>query len=117
MNILDDLLNSLEEDAQIRNVLVGVHWTVVCSRRCGVAATIANHLPHGHAAVRDVGALHTKSARQLAEYARSDNPLEANLGVAAINPLLPVDESKAVEINALHILSERRACVRQLCFR
>ena len=106
MSILDDLLNNLEGDAAVRNVLVGVHWTVVCSRRCGMAATIANHLPHGHAPVRDVGTLHKKSAQELAEYARSDNPLEASLGVAAINSLLPVDESQAVEINALHVLSE-----------
>lgn len=106
MSILDNLLDSLEGDAPIRHVLVGVHWTLVCSRRCGLASTINNHLPHGRAAVRDVGSLHQKSARQLAEYARSDNLLEASLGVAAINSLLPVDESQAVEINALHILSE-----------
>lgn len=106
MSILDNLLDSLEGDAPIRNVLVGVHWTLVCSRRCGLASTINNHLPHGRAAVRDVGSLHQKSARQLAEYARSDNLLEASLGVAAINSLLPVNESQAVEINALHILSE-----------
>ena len=109
MSILDDMLDSLEDDAPIRNVLVGVHWTVVCSRGCGMDATIANHLPHGHGAVRDVGALHKKSARELAEYARSDNPLEASLGVAAINSLLPVDESQAVEINALHVLSKHGA--------
>ena len=106
MNILDDLLDSLEEDAPIRNVLVGVHWTLVCSRRCGLASTITDHTPYKRAAVREVGNLHRKSARQLAEYARSDNPLEASLGVAAINSLLPVDESRAVEINALHVLSE-----------
>jgi uncharacterized protein (DUF4213/DUF364 family) len=106
MSILDDLLGSLEEDAPIRNVLVGAHWTVVSSRRCGLASTITNLVPHGQAAVRDVGALHQKSARQLAEYARSDNLLEASLGVAAINSLLPVNESQAVEINALHVLSE-----------
>jgi uncharacterized protein (DUF4213/DUF364 family) len=107
MSILEDLLSSLEGDAPIRNVLVGVHWTLVCSRRCGLASTITNHVPHGRAAVRDVGSLHKKSARELAEYARSEELLEASLGVAAINSLLDVDESHAVEINALHVLSER----------
>jgi uncharacterized protein (DUF4213/DUF364 family) len=106
MSILEDLLSSLEGDAPIRNVLVGVHWTLVCSRRCGLASTITNHVPHGRAAVRDVGSLHKKSARELAEYARSEELLEASLGVAAINSLLPVNESQAVEINALHVLSE-----------
>jgi len=106
MSILEDLLDSLEGDAPIRNVLVGAHWTLVCSRRCGLASTIANNMPHGHAQVRGVGHLHEMSARELAEYAHSDNLLEASLGVAAINSLLPVDESQAVEINALHVLSE-----------
>jgi hypothetical protein len=49
--------------------------------------------------------LHTKTARELAEYARSDNPLEASIGVAAINSLLEVDESSAVEINAFDVLT------------
>jgi uncharacterized protein (DUF4213/DUF364 family) len=56
---------------------------------------------------RDVGRLHLKSARELAEYARSDNPLEASLGVAAINSLLDVDERNAVEINAAEVLAGR----------
>jgi uncharacterized protein (DUF4213/DUF364 family) len=54
-----------------------------------------------------VGRLHLKSARELAEYARSDNLLEASLGIAAINSLLDVDESRAVEINAGAVLAKR----------
>ena len=106
MSIIDDLLPTLA-DAPVRTVLVGAHWTVVCSRGCGLASTITGDKPHGHAAVRDVGRLHLKSARELAEYARSDNPLEASIGVAAINSLLDVDESHAVEVNAAHVLAER----------
>jgi len=85
MNILDDLLDSLDMDAPVRTVLVGAHWTAVCSRFCGLASTFTGDKPHGHAPVRDVGRLHEKSARELAEYARSDNLLEASIGVAAIN--------------------------------
>jgi uncharacterized protein (DUF4213/DUF364 family) len=62
--------------------------------------------PHGHSRVRDVGRLHLKSARELAEYARSENPLEASLGVAAINSLLDVDADQCVEINAGEVLAE-----------
>jgi uncharacterized protein (DUF4213/DUF364 family) len=54
-----------------------------------------------------VGRLHLKSARELAEYALSDNPLEASLGIAAINSLLDVDERNAVEINAAEMLAEQ----------
>jgi uncharacterized protein (DUF4213/DUF364 family) len=57
--------------------------------------------------VRDAGHLHRKSARELAEWARSNNPLERSIGVAAINSLLPVDEGAAVEINAGEVLARR----------
>ncbi len=106
MNILDDLLDSLDMDAPVRSVLVGVHWTAVCSRFCGLATTLLDDKPHGHAPARGVGHLHEKSARELAEYARSDNLLEASIGIAAINSLVAVDESQAVEINAAEVLIE-----------
>ncbi len=106
MNILDDLLDSLNMDAPICTVLVGVHWTVVCSRHCGMATTLMDNHVHGHSQVRDVGRLHGKSARELAEYARSDNLLEASIGVAAINSLLDVDENQSIEINAVEVLIE-----------
>jgi uncharacterized protein (DUF4213/DUF364 family) len=106
MSILDDLLVRLPDDVAVRSVLVGAHWTVVCSRYCGLASTITGDKPHGHERVRDVGRLHLKSARELAEYACSDNPLEASLGVATINSLLDVDERNAVEINAAEVLAE-----------
>jgi len=106
MNILDDLINNLSADAPVRSVLVGVHWTVVCSRYCGMASTLMDNHAHGHSQVREVGRLQTKTARELAEYARSDNLLEASLGVAAINSLLEVDQRNAVEINAFDVLLE-----------
>jgi uncharacterized protein (DUF4213/DUF364 family) len=106
MKILEDLLDSLNMDAQVRTVLVGAHWTVVCSRYCGMAATLMDEHMHGHSKVRDVGSLHTKSARELAKFALSDDLLEASIGVAAINSLLDVDESQAVLINAVDVLIE-----------
>jgi uncharacterized protein (DUF4213/DUF364 family) len=106
MNILDDLLTTLPNDALVRSVLVGAHWTVVCSRYCGLAATLMDNHPHGHTQVRDVGRLHQKTALELAEYARSDHLLEASIGIAAINSLLEVNEQQVVEINAADILVE-----------
>jgi len=106
MNILNDLLDRLDTDARVRTVLVGAHWTVVCSRFCGLASTFTSDNPHGHDPVRSVGHLHEKSARELAEYARSDNLLEASIGLATINSLLAVDESSAVEVNAVEVLIE-----------
>jgi uncharacterized protein (DUF4213/DUF364 family) len=107
MNLIDELLVNLPDDDQtVRSVLVGAHWTVVCSRYCGLASTVLGDKPHGHEKVRDVGRLHMKSARELAEYARSEIPLEASLGLAAINSLLAVDERQAVELNAGDLLAE-----------
>jgi uncharacterized protein (DUF4213/DUF364 family) len=107
MTILDDLLADIKEDAPIRSIWVGAHWTVVCSRHCGLASTLLSEKPHGHERVRDVGRLHLKSARELAEFALSDHPLEASIGVATINSLLEVDERQAVEIDAEEVLVER----------
>lgn len=106
MAILDDLLSNLPDDAAVRSVWVGAHWTAVCSRFCGLASTILSTCPHGNAIVRDAGSLHRKSAGQLAEYARSDNLLEAGIGVAAINSLLEVDESHAQDLNASEVLAQ-----------
>jgi hypothetical protein len=54
-----------------------------------------------------VGRLHQKSAQELAELARSDDLLEASIGVAAVNSLLDVDESQARAVNAIAVLAER----------
>ncbi|MFO7691513.1 MAG: DUF364 domain-containing protein [Vicinamibacterales bacterium] len=109
MTILDELLDSVREDAAVRSVLVGAHYTAVCSRRCGLASTLLVCLPGVHEPVRDVGRLHTKSARELAGYARSANPLEASIGMAALNSLLPPDQGAAAELNALAVLAARGA--------
>jgi uncharacterized protein (DUF4213/DUF364 family) len=109
MNILDDLLSNitrkLPQEVPLRSVLVGAHWTVVCSLHCGMASTLLGSQPHGHAQVRDAGRLETMTAQALAKYALSDNPLEASIGLAAINSLLDVDEDQAVEINAADMLA------------
>jgi uncharacterized protein (DUF4213/DUF364 family) len=110
-HILDDLLASLPEDhTPVRSVMIGAHWTAVCSRHCGLATTIPGNKPHDHTTVvHDAGRLHLRSARELALYARSGNPLEAGIGLAAINSLLDVDETNAVEINASDVLMKRGA--------
>jgi uncharacterized protein len=107
MTILNELLDSIQHDAPVREVLVGAHWTCVCSRYGGLASTLKDSFPHGHFSVRDVGRLHEKSARELAELARSENPLEVSIGVAAINSLLGMDESQSAPINAGQVLAER----------
>lgn len=106
MEIYQSLLKILPtEELPVRQLVVGVHWTLVCSRHCGLASTLVNCGPHGHSRVRDVGALLQKSANELAQWVLSDNYLEASIGMAAINSLIDVDETKLVQINASEIIA------------
>ncbi len=109
--IIDDLISRLPvEPIPARVVQVGAHWTAVCSRHCGLATTVMSDKTHDHAmVVRDAGRLHTKSAQELALLARSENSLEAGIGIAAINSLLDVNEQDAVEMNASEVLMKRGA--------
>jgi uncharacterized protein len=106
MKLLDALLDQLPPgDIPVKNVLVGIHWTAVCSKSCGLASTLMGEHQHGHNPVRDVGNLEQKGAQELAGWVRSENLLEASIGMAAINSLLAVDESQAMEINAAEVLA------------
>jgi len=107
MKILNNLIAQLPNDIPVRSVLVGAHWTVVFSRHCGMAATLMSSHPHGHKQIRDVGRLDQKSALELAELAHSTEPMEASIGIAAINSLIDVDESTSREINASEVLASR----------
>lgn len=111
MGIIDDLLASLKEDAPLREVRIGVFWTAVLSRQCGLASTLhqEGHHHHGRPPVPEAGSLLEKSALELASYARSESLLEASLGMAAINSLLEVDESICVDLNAREIILQRGA--------
>lgn len=106
MKILDDLVSSLEEDGIVREVYVCVFWTAVVSKHCGLASTLSEGHPY-HKTVRDPGKLRGKSALELAEYAKSDHLLEASIGMAAINSLIDIDESRCSEKNALNVLLEK----------
>jgi len=110
-HIIEKLLANLPKQAvPVRSVMVGVHWTAVCSNHCGLATTFATDKPHDHTThVRDVGNLHRKSAQELAQYALSKNTLEAGIGIAAINSLLEYHEEDAVQMNASEVLIERGA--------
>ena len=106
MNILSRLLAALPSDpVPVRNVVIGVHWTLVSSKYSGLASTLVGEGPHGHAQVRDVGALHQKSVQELAQWVLSDNLLEASIGVAALNALLVVDQGRLEEVNAAEVIA------------
>lgn len=107
MKLFDELIGSIDQDAPIRRVFAGVHWTVVSSRGCGMASTVMDVKPHGEGKVKDAGELETKTALELAHYIYSDNTLEASLGFAALNSLIEPPSTELVEINAFKYLVEQ----------
>jgi uncharacterized protein (DUF4213/DUF364 family) len=110
MKLLSELLQTMPSaETPIRDVRIGVNWTVVCSRFCGMAATYTGESAHGSQRVRDVGVLHHKSAQELARWLLSDIPLEASLGMAAFNSLVSVDENQIRDINAFDLLIQQGA--------
>jgi uncharacterized protein (DUF4213/DUF364 family) len=108
MKIFDDLIPSFKgNDFPIKSVHTCVFWTAVISKHCGLSSTFRDEGPSHDRGVRDVGNLTRKTALELAEYARSDSLLEASIGMAAINSLIDIDESKCIEKNAFEIILEK----------
>ena len=107
MKILDDVIDSLSHgETKVRKIHVCAHWTTVLSRHCGLASTFKDEV-HPHKGVWDVGYLTEKSAFELVLYSRAENLLEASIGMATINSLIDVDESRCIEANAYEILVEK----------
>jgi uncharacterized protein (DUF4213/DUF364 family) len=106
IRILDDLISSLSGDSVVREIHTCVFWTTVLSKHCGLASTF--HEPHpSHRPVKHAGSLAGLSALELVQYARSDNVLEASIGMAAINSLIDIDEARCVKENALDVLARK----------
>ncbi len=111
MKILESLIDSLSrDDANVEEVRCCAFWTAVTTRHTGLSTTYRP--PEGErdahqSGVRDVGSLTEKRALELAQYARSDNTLEASIGMATINSLLDVDEDRCVDLNAYDVLADK----------
>lgn len=111
MNIINDLLLHLA-DGEVRDVRIGVFWTAVVVEvagqpRCGLASTVRPdcHYHGSEAAIRDAGFLLGCSARTLAGLATSESPLEAAIGLATINALLPEKAELWLDVNAEAVLA------------
>jgi uncharacterized protein (DUF4213/DUF364 family) len=108
MNILDDLLATLNFEDTVKDIRQGIFHTGVMTRYCGLAATLPRDAlrqkpPH----VKEPGLLLEKSPRELADLVYSESILEAAMGMATVNSLLEVDESLCVEVNAAEIIMEK----------
>jgi hypothetical protein len=116
MTLIDDLLGTLP-DGLVRDIRIGAFWTAVVVEvegqiRCGLASTLRNGTQHhygGEPAVRDAGDLAEQSCRALAELAHSCRPMEAAIGMATINALLPKQEKLWVDRNAEDVIVQHGA--------
>jgi hypothetical protein len=119
VSIIDVLLKSLSGDAPVAQVLVGAFWTAVVldadPPRCGLASTMhGGHHEHHLSGppLPEAGDLMARSARELAEWLRSESVLEASIGMAAFNALLalhpePVEGCNVSETNAEDVILDR----------
>jgi len=101
LKILNDILSSIDRDYEVSDIRTFVFWTAVTSLRCGLASTLAASITpsEGHQ-VESAGNLLPAGAKELAALSYSSRILEASIGLAAINSVLPVDESFCVDLNA-----------------
>jgi uncharacterized protein (DUF4213/DUF364 family) len=110
IDIINALLSTLDYQAPVREILIGVHWTAVVTRNCGLASTPHN-LDHHHsdfpAPVKDAGKLLEKDTLRLSRMARSESVLEAAIGMATINSLIEVEESRCIDLNAGDFIEEQ----------
>jgi uncharacterized protein (DUF4213/DUF364 family) len=106
MEILNALISAMTEDYKIREIHSCIHWTAAVSKNCGLSSTFLDNLVP-HVPAKGVGELTQKTALEIIEYARSENPLEASIGMAVLNSLIDIDEKKCLEVNALEILADK----------
>jgi uncharacterized protein (DUF4213/DUF364 family) len=102
-SILQQIRNSIDQDASVREVRAGPYWTGVWSRGCGLALTLTSRR-QGDLPVVDAGSLTGKSARELCNWLDAPQVLRRSIGLAALNSLLEVDRNRCESINAAEIL-------------
>jgi len=108
MKIIDDLLSQLSYEAPLRDIRQGPFQTAVLTRRCGLASTLHDGTHrHQRPPVGEAGFLMEKDARYLARMVYSESSMEAAIGMATVNSLLEVDESRCQELNAGALLAEK----------
>jgi len=99
LKLVDALLDSVSgAEENIENILIGLHWISVESRRTGLS-----HVFRGDQGfeLEDAGAIRGKHILETASLLKSWEPLEAGLGLAAFNSLM---DPRGENINVLDFL-------------
>ena len=97
--IIDFLVSyAKEREYKVENVTVGLYWTCVLSKYCGMATTYRVGRE-----IKNAGKLEEMTTAQLAEYLKSWNLLEASVGLAAINSVIDPPSNAKNNVNGLDI--------------
>lgn len=109
MSLHDELLAGLDPGLAADSVNIGAHLTAVVSgSRCGLSTTLAPRgAPHARPSVKAAGELAGRPLIELARLIRSELPMEACVGMAAINAGLPREGLQISERNGFEVLLER----------
>jgi len=108
IKVLEDLISTLDMEAKVRDIRMGLFHTAVLTHGCGLAATLPRDaLQQEQPSVRNPGNLVGKGALELARMAYSESLLEAAIGMAAINSLLEVNDEKCLELNASDLIADK----------
>lgn len=85
-----DFLIPAAAAAAVTEVRLGLGYTAVQldHQRCGLAYTLRDDLPEGCGVISAAGTLQGRPATELAQWARSTNPLESAVGLATLNALI-----------------------------
>lgn len=111
MTIVNKIIESIADDAPVRDVRICTHATIVESVRVGLCGHTRADLAYEVIKRQDVVANHGKlrefSAKNLARYALSKLAIEASVGVAAINSILEVDWTKVRSQSGSDVIIEQ----------
>jgi uncharacterized protein len=107
MRILQDIIDNIDGDASVKEVRKGPHWTAVVSRFCGLASTLMGaSCSDDTRREKALPAFSEMTTLELSQLSFSEDISEASLGIAAINSLIKIDESRCFDVNASDLLLE-----------
>ncbi len=110
MQILKDVIESLETDAPIVEVRRGLHWNAVISKHCGLSSVLSRDVSCCNSEEEDLPApkesFTEMTALELALFSLSSDPTKASLGIAAINSLVDVDIEECADLDGLRLVHD-----------
>ncbi|MDD3846605.1 MAG: DUF364 domain-containing protein [Syntrophorhabdaceae bacterium] len=107
MDVLTDIISTIEQDAQVQEVRRGLAWTTVVSKGCGLASTLGSAGCNHEATEGMVRSFTEMTALELARNCSlSNDTAMVSLGLAAVNSLIDVDTSKCSDADGLRLAKD-----------